>query len=108
MLTLVIPFLASLFKSQRQLVLENLALRQQITMLRQSVKRPRATMADKLFWIFFSRYVDSWRQVLHDLHPDTVMRWHRQGYSSHCSTSDGYCVIVAVINNHTGNLNGIK
>jgi hypothetical protein len=45
-LTLVITFPCSLFKSQRQLDLENLALRQQVTihtMLRQSVKRHRAT-----------------------------------------------------------------
>ena len=48
-LTLLIIFLGALFKSQRQLILENLALRQQVTMLRQSVKRPRATAADKLF-----------------------------------------------------------
>jgi hypothetical protein len=53
-LHLVATFLLSLFKSQRQLALENLALRQQVTMLRQSVKRPRATPGDKLFWIFFS------------------------------------------------------
>ena len=39
-LGLTISFLLSLFKSQRQLVLENLALRQQVTMLRQSVKKP--------------------------------------------------------------------
>jgi len=50
-LTLVITFLGSLFKSQRQLALENLALRQQVTMLQQSVKRPRAPVADKLFYI---------------------------------------------------------
>jgi len=80
MLAIVITFLASLFKSLRQLVLENVALRQQITMLRQSVKRPHAATVDKLFWIFFSRYVDGWRQVLHGLHPDTVVRWHRQGF----------------------------
>ena len=49
-------------------------------MLRQSVKRPRATVADKLFWILFSRYVDGWRKVRHGLHPDTVVRWHRQGF----------------------------
>ncbi len=48
-LTLLVTFLDSLFKFHRQLVLENLALRQQVTMLRQSVKRPRATAADKLF-----------------------------------------------------------
>ena len=48
-LTLLIIFLGSLFKSHRQLALENLALRQQVTMPRQSVKRPRTTAADKLF-----------------------------------------------------------
>jgi hypothetical protein len=48
-LTLVITFLGSLFKSHQQLALENLALRQQVTMLRQSVKRPRVTAADRMF-----------------------------------------------------------
>jgi len=48
-LTLLITLPGSLVKSQRQLVRENLALRQQVTMLRQSVKRPRARAADKLF-----------------------------------------------------------
>jgi putative transposase len=61
-------FLGALFKSQRQLALENLALRQQVAMLRQSVRRPRATPADKVFWILFSRYVDGWRSLLHILH----------------------------------------
>jgi len=44
-LGLTISFLLSLFKSQRQLVLENLARRQQVTMLRQSVKKPVPSMA---------------------------------------------------------------
>ena len=79
-LRLVVTFAALLFKSQRQLALENMALRQQVTMLRQSVKRPRATPADKLFWIFFSRYIDGWRELLLGLHPDTVVRWHRHGF----------------------------
>ena len=79
-LILVVTFLRSFFKSRHQLVLENLALRQQVAMLRLSVKRPRATVADKLFWILFSRYMDGWREVLHALHPDTVVRWHRQGF----------------------------
>jgi hypothetical protein len=44
-LRFVVTFLGSLFKSRRQLVLENLALKQQVAMLRQSVKRPTATAA---------------------------------------------------------------
>jgi hypothetical protein len=79
-LRLVVTFLGSLFKSWRQLVLENVALKQQVAMLRQSVKRPTATAADRMFWIFFSRYVDGWRTTLHALHPDTVVRWHRRGF----------------------------
>ena len=79
-LTLVITFLGSLFKSQRQLRLENLALRQQVAMLQQSVKRPRVSKVDRIFWILFSRYVDGWRNTLHALHPDTVVRWHRRGF----------------------------
>jgi hypothetical protein len=69
---LIARFVHSLFRSQRQLVLENLALRQQVVMLRQSVKKPRPPVADKLFWIIFSHYVDGWRKLLHSLHPDTV------------------------------------
>jgi transposase InsO family protein len=79
-LHLTFIFLGALFKSQRQLALENLALRQQVAMLRQSVRRPRATPADKVFWILFSRYVDGWHKLLHSLHPDTVVRWHRKGF----------------------------
>jgi putative transposase len=77
---LIARFVHSLFRSPHQLVLENLALRQQLVMLRKSVKKPRPSMADKLFWIIFSRYVDGWRKLLIGLNPDTVVRWHRQGF----------------------------
>ena len=79
-LTLVFTLLGSLLKSQRQLRLENLALMQQVAMLQQSVKRPRVSTVDRTFWILFSRYVDGWRKTLHALHPDTILRWHRQGF----------------------------
>jgi len=79
-LRLAVTLLLSLTRSRRQLLLENLALKQQVTMLRQSVKRPCATPTDKLFWIFFSRHIDGWREMLLGLHPDTVVRWHRQGF----------------------------
>jgi len=76
----VATFVHSLFKSRRQLTLENLALRQQLAMLKPSVKRPRVLPVDRLFWLLFSKYVDGWRTMLHVLHPDTVVRWHRQGF----------------------------
>lgn len=70
----------SLFKSHRQLALENLALRQQLALFKPSVKRPRVAAADPLFWIWFSKYVDAWRAMLHAFHPDIVVRWHREGF----------------------------
>jgi hypothetical protein len=73
-LLLLLVFVCSLFKSNRQLVLENLALRQQAVMLKRSVKRPRVSMVDRLFWVLFSKYVDGWRTALHALHPDTIVR----------------------------------
>ena len=79
-LRLAIAILLSLTKSRRQLLLENVALRQQVTMLRQSVKRPCTTTADRLFWILLSRHVEGWREMLYSLHPDTIVRWHRQGF----------------------------
>jgi hypothetical protein len=62
------------------LALENLALRQQLAMLKPSVKRLRVSAADRLFWVLFSKYVNEWRVMLHALHPDTVVRWHREGF----------------------------
>ena len=49
-------------------------------MLKRSVKRPRVTTSDRLFWVMLSRYATSWRHVLCALHPDTVVRWHKVGF----------------------------
>jgi hypothetical protein len=67
-LTLLIKFLGSLFKSHRQLALENLALRQLVTMLRKSVKRPRATAANRMFRS--KRDVNKRKETTK--HPDTL------------------------------------
>jgi hypothetical protein len=76
----IATFVHSLFKPHGQLALENLALRQQLAMLKPSVKRTQVSPADRLFWILFSKCVDGWRTMLHALHPDTVVRWHREGF----------------------------
>ncbi len=79
-LSALLKTVRSLFMSRRQLTLENIALRQQLAMLKSSAKRPRVSPVDRLFWVLFSKYVDGWRTMLHALHPDTVVRWHRQGF----------------------------
>jgi len=79
LLALVHTALSS-FKSHHHLALENLALRQQLSMLKQSVKQPRVSPTDRLFWVLLSKYVEGWRTMLHALHPDSVVRWHREGF----------------------------
>jgi len=62
------------------LVLENLALRQQIAILKRKQKRPRLTGWDRLFWIALARYWKGWRKHLFIVHPNTVVRWQRQRF----------------------------
>ena len=47
-----------------QLVLENLALRQQLAILRRSVRRPRLRPWDRLFWVWLSRCWAGWKDAL--------------------------------------------
>ncbi len=60
--------------------MENLALRQQLAILKRTSKRPPIQPKDRLFWILLSRLWCRWREVLIIVKPDTVVRWHRQGF----------------------------
>ena len=66
--------------SRARLAVENLALRQQLAVLRQSVKRPRLRRRDRLFWVWLSRIWHDWRSAIIIVKPETVIRWHRQGF----------------------------
>jgi len=72
-------FLRALFLTRAALAAENLALRQQLALLRQSVKRPKLRPRDRVFWVWLSRLWRNWRSVLVIVQPDTVVRWHRRG-----------------------------
>lgn len=61
-LLLLLPkFFATLFYDQQSLVLENFALRLQLTILQRSVKRPQFTNTDRGIWILSSRFWSGWR-----------------------------------------------
>jgi transposase InsO family protein len=84
MLSALSPFLATLlsvFRSRAALQVEILALRHQIGVLRRSAKkRPKLTVADRVFWAWLSRVWDSWRSALVIVKPETVLGWHRKGF----------------------------
>ena len=70
----------ALFSTQAALAAENLVLRQQVIVLRQSVMRPMLRNRDRLFWILVSRLWKDWHSSLHSLQLATVVRWHREGF----------------------------
>ena len=77
---LLLGLIRALFATQAALAAENLVLRQQVIVLRRSVKRPRLRNRDRLFWIAVCRLWKGWRSSLHILQLDTVVRWHREGF----------------------------
>ena len=68
------------FVSHTQLAVENLALRQQLAVLKRSVKRPRLHRRDRLFWAWLSRVWSDWRSTIIIVKPETVIRWRRKGF----------------------------
>jgi putative transposase len=69
-----------LLLSRSRLILENLALRQQLAVLNRQRPRPTLRCGDRLFWVCLSRLWAGWRSALVVIQPDTVIHWHRQGF----------------------------
>src|SRR5262249_15178149 len=80
--SLLLGFFKSTLKERRNLAFENLALRQQLTVLRRTQKRPAIEKKDRLFWVWLSRIWTEWRESLIIVKPDTVVGWHRKGSDS--------------------------
>ena len=62
------------------LAAKNLAPCQQVAVLQRSVKRPRLRRRDRIFWVWLSRLWRGWRSSLIVVQPETVLRWHREGF----------------------------
>src|SRR5438270_12751990 len=70
-----------MFTTSAQLRLENLALRQQLGVLRRSApKRLKLTPADRIFWVWLRRVWDDWQSAVMIVKPETVVAWHRKGF----------------------------
>src|SRR5713101_3470421 len=73
--------IARLFCARRSLLLENLALRQQLAVFKRRHPRTRLTFLDKLFWVAARQIWSDWKQFLIVVLPDTVVQWHRSGFA---------------------------
>jgi putative transposase len=79
-LRLLLGTIHALLRGRRDLVLENLLLRQQLAVVLRTGPHPRLRRRDKAFWLVAWRLCHDWRRYLVLVQPATVIRWHRQGW----------------------------
>jgi putative transposase len=82
LLVALLPTLRSAIRSRRELMLENLALRQQLATLA-SRRRPVIRPADRFFWVLLRGLWGRWAETLTIVRPATVVRWHHAGFRSY-------------------------
>ena len=68
------------FVPRAHLIIENLALRHQLSVLNQSGKRVQLRPCDRVFWTWLRRLWPNRRLALVIVKPETVVHWHRQGF----------------------------
>jgi transposase InsO family protein len=80
LLRLFVGLVCRCFCSRRDLLLENLVLRQQLSVFTQRKQRARLAPFDRLFWVGIKSIWSQWKNSLVMVTPETVVRWHREGF----------------------------
>jgi len=70
-------------RCRKDLIIENAMLRQQLIVLNRQVNRPQFTQGDRVRLVLLARFTGFWRQALHIVQPDTLLRWHRNLFRSY-------------------------
>ncbi len=78
--SLLVGSLGDLSLSRAQLLAENALLRHQLLILQRQVKRPRLNRSDRFWLLLLASCISNWKQALLIIQPDTLLRWHRQGF----------------------------
>jgi transposase InsO family protein len=83
-LSLLLAAVRSFFLPRSRLQLEALLLRHQLNVLRRTAPRqPRLTNVDRLLFVWLFRLWPGVLRSLAILRPETVVRWHRQGWRAY-------------------------
>jgi transposase InsO family protein len=72
--------LFGIFKDRNNLIIENLALRQQLAVQNRNINLPYLRKRDRVFWALLSRIWTDWKSALLIVKPETVVNWHRKGF----------------------------
>jgi hypothetical protein len=80
LIVLLLGVIPAALRSRRDLVLESLLLHHRLAVAARLKRRPRQRMRDRVLWLLGRRFCSDWRRHLVLVTPDTVVRWHRQGW----------------------------
>jgi hypothetical protein len=75
-----IRFILLVLCGQKQVTLENAALRQQLAVFKRNVPRPKLNNRDRLSWIGLYMIWQDWKSALMMVQPETVISWHRKRF----------------------------
>ncbi len=78
--TVLLRCTLAFLRSRNEQAIVELALRQQLATYAQTRAKPRLTPLDRTFWAALLRFWPRWKEVLVIVKPDTVVRWHRNGF----------------------------
>jgi transposase InsO family protein len=71
---------ADLTRTRQQLLAENAFLRQQLLVAARRIKRARFRATDRVLLVALAATFTHWRDALVLIKPETLIRWHRQGF----------------------------
>ena len=73
----VVGAAADTVRNREDLLLENALLRQQVVILKRSVKRVQPTNTDRRVLVWLTSRWQGWREALLVVKPATILGWHR-------------------------------
>ena len=86
LVTLSVRAFRALFRTREELLIENLALRQQVTALKKERARPVLDDVDRAFWVALRAAWPGWASRLVIVNPDTVAKWNRDRFRRYWAT----------------------
>jgi putative transposase len=78
--SLVTGTLVDVTRSKRDLIAEDAFLRQHLIVLKCQTPRPSLTPKDRSLLVFLASKVRGWQDALMVVKPDTLKKWHREGF----------------------------
>ena len=76
----VVGLLGDVTRSREELVAENVLLRQQLIVAARASKRFKFAAHERGMLVLLARLVPRWRDAVLLVKPETILRWHREGF----------------------------